>query len=206
MTTRSIDNLIALGNENLHFLNNSLTAFDKGQLFEVKRIASTIRTLVHDTNQSHSLIKQIENHPDNKLGVPMIYFDKGGIPKSVPPPTLYIDCHVPRIRISITPEEFGDTFRLRKNREHWWNRMILASPSTDKKIWSRKDLVLKYANKEGGAHVDPVMPTDFIEAQNSARYIGDDYEIGVGYIVLFESGVSLLQSFYNYIEEVKNNS
>lgn len=204
---RTLDDLYEFANENLHFLDNSLTAFDKGQFFEVKRIASTIRTLVHDTGQSHSLITQIENHPDNKLDEPMIFFDKNGIPEtSLGEVIIYVGCRFPRIKVDISRKEFLETFRESKNREHWWKRMILGTSETTKRIWTRKDLTLMYANKENGSHVDPIIPTDFISAQNSVTYIGADYEIGVGYVIMFEAGVSMLQSLNNYITKIKSVS
>jgi len=194
-----------LGNENLQFLRTSLQAFERGQLFEIKRVASTIRTIVHDTDNSLSIIKQIEDHPDNRLNETMMFFDRGGIPESVCEGiVIYVDCQVPIIKLGISKEDFLATFGVYKNKEHWWNRMILACQNnTKKRIWSRKDLVLKYANKEGGSHVDPKMPTDHLSAQDSMKYITDDYEIGIGYVAVFEAGISLAISFNNYLEKIK---
>ena len=36
---------------------------------------------------------------------------------------------------------------------HWWENSVMRD--ADRGTWSRKDLVLTLANKEGGAHVDP---------------------------------------------------
>ncbi|PCJ24156.1 MAG: hypothetical protein COA97_10250 [Flavobacteriales bacterium] len=190
--------------ENVTFLNNSLEAFDRGQYSEVKRIASTIRTLIHDTNNSQSLIKQIESHPD--LDKRMTFFDKRGVLESWEKNTvLLIDCSIPRITNRISLEDFNDVFDQKVHRERWWERMVLATPNSTKKKWSRKDLVLNYANKEGGSHVDPKIPVDFIEAQNSIKYRNGEYELGIGYLIVFEAGFSMKNSLYNYLHHIKEH-
>lgn len=201
---RELSNLLELGIEQLHFLSDSLMTFERGKLFEVKRIASVIRTLVHDTDLSNSLIGQIENHPDNTTGKSMTFFDRGGIPDSLKDGLVaYIDCRIPRIKANISKEVYLDTFRVTCDTQKWWNRIVLSNPISNKKIWSRRDLALKYANKDGGNHVDSELPVDLISAQNSYTYVGDNYEFGIGYIVMLEAGVTMLHSFNNYIEFIK---
>ena len=74
MTNRTLNNIIELGEENLGYLKNSLNQIEKGEFFEVKRVASTIRTLIHETGNSHSLIKQIEHHPSNIMDKECYFF------------------------------------------------------------------------------------------------------------------------------------
>lgn len=49
--------------EQLGFLERSADAFDNGYEDEAKRMATAIRVLVHDTNQSISLLKQLGRLP-----------------------------------------------------------------------------------------------------------------------------------------------
>ncbi len=44
----------------LRNLLNSCMLYDRGESDEAKKIAVIIRTLLHDTNNSHSLLKQME--------------------------------------------------------------------------------------------------------------------------------------------------
>ena len=64
MTKRS--DLLELLEEQKGFLERSNASFDEGYLDEAKRIAVTIRVLYHDTQMSHSLIKQL-NYEDYML-------------------------------------------------------------------------------------------------------------------------------------------
>jgi hypothetical protein len=204
---RSIDNLISLGEENLNFLKNSLTSFYKGERYEIKRISSVIRTFVHQTNSSHSLLNQIQNHPDNKYTQKLKIFDNGIFPKNLLiPGSIYLGVTIPIIPLNISQEEFLKNFKHLNSIQDWWEKVILMCTNTEKPFWSRKDLVLKYANKEGGSHVDPKIPKDFMEAQNSFQYIDGNYEFGVGYIIVYEAGLTLFHSLYNYLSHVKNKS
>lgn len=45
--------------DQIEFLNASAAAFDAGHEGEAKRLAVTIRVLLHDTDQSHSLMDQL---------------------------------------------------------------------------------------------------------------------------------------------------
>lgn len=202
--SRPLENLLELGKENFYFLKNSMNLFYQGNYFEVKRISSTIRTLVHETNQSKSLIKQIENHPDNKYKEPMGFYDSGSLPESLLiPGTIYSGCTTPLIPLYCEKKEFIQFFPHRRNIQDWWEGVKLGSPNTQKTFWNRKDLVLKYANKEGGSHVDPIIPTDFMQAQQSFQYVGEDYEFGIGYVIVYEAGLTMLQSFFEYLMNVE---
>jgi hypothetical protein len=45
----------------------------------------------------------------------------------------------------------------------WWKRIALSFPSNGTQmIYTRKKVVLTLANKEGGAHVDPVEDADYV--------------------------------------------
>lgn len=52
--------LLDLLAEDIGFLNASAAAYDAGYEAEAKRLAVVLRTLLHDTSQSHSLLQQLQ--------------------------------------------------------------------------------------------------------------------------------------------------
>ncbi|MDN6749689.1 MAG: hypothetical protein L0L95_05495, partial [Staphylococcus equorum] len=55
--------LFAHWNEQLNFIQSSVSNFDKGNENEARRIATSLRIMFHETSHSHSLVKQINlNH------------------------------------------------------------------------------------------------------------------------------------------------
>jgi hypothetical protein len=57
---QSSEDLVAHLKDQVGFLRASGAAYDAGQHSEAKRLASTIRLLVHDTSRSTSLLRQLE--------------------------------------------------------------------------------------------------------------------------------------------------
>jgi len=134
------------------FLNASCASFDAGFLGEAKRLATTIRVLVHDTTASKSLLTLLGaksttmfsttaciDRPGNLAGhLGLVGFRLGSsgasywAPLDEGPPSLY----------KRPPCAFDE----------WWGEHVI----NDKKggVFSRRDLTLALANKDGGAHVD----------------------------------------------------
>ena len=48
------------------------------------------------------------------------------------------------------------------NFEEWWEMIVVR---IDDKVLSRKDIVLKMANKDGGAHIDTKLPKEYKDAK-----------------------------------------
>jgi len=140
--------------ESRQFLIASASSFDNGYEAEAKRLAVTLRVLLHDTPQSHSLlgllgIKDVMKftntaapiEPDNLLPTPglVIMAVVRGTPSylaplgNLPPPSVR------------PPADFPA----------WWNNDVTKDKEGN--LWSRKSFVLTLANKEGGAHVDPAL-------------------------------------------------
>jgi hypothetical protein len=148
--------LVILLREQLKFLRTSAREFDRGNEAESKRLATTLRVLFHNTNHSKSLFHQLGMEGCKMLRAPEqfrkqelldhVFFktDKTG------------SFAVPRL----------DQSRLTETTlEVWWDLQIVHSypPSTKsyagiRRIqYTRKDVVLAAANKDGGAHVDPTL-------------------------------------------------
>jgi len=141
--------------EQRHLLQKSVKEMTKGDLAEAIRVATALRTLIHETGSSKPLLKHLNGNylelaildvaPQKKQAVP------GGVQSAVV-------LEVP-IGFQIKPE---GTF-LNPDRPvegyapsslgKWWQRPSLILPGLGG--FSRREIVLGLANKEGGAHVDP---------------------------------------------------
>lgn len=137
--------------EQIHFLLNSCRSYDNGYKGEAKRIAAVIRTLVHDTRNSISLLKQLESKG--------IYFYNTALsfdPKNLMPHMGLIGIrHSPTGIEYWAPLDDGPPSRYKKKWvtfDTWWNEIILDDK---KNRFSRRDFVLFVSNKDGGSHVDP---------------------------------------------------
>lgn len=60
---RGLHELEELFAEQIQFLEASAMAFDQGFEGEAKRLAVTVRVLLHDTDRSHALLGQINKKP-----------------------------------------------------------------------------------------------------------------------------------------------
>jgi hypothetical protein len=145
------DDLEAHLAEQLRFLRESAESFDCGFEGEAKRLAVTLRTLLHDTASSRSLLGQLGKKdrlyydtamhelPDNLLGhgaLVEIFMSPQGS-RYVP----LLDDPLPDQKPTLTAFE------------DWWNRVVFRTQDCHK--LSRRSLVLALANRDGGAHVDP---------------------------------------------------
>jgi hypothetical protein len=164
--TRTNEDLLQLLGEQIEFLKSSVAAFDAGSEIEAKRIATIIRVLLHDTNQSKSLLGQLgmknkkflttcqifENSPAAQRGLVVKFLGKENSPKYH---ALLDDAGLGR------KVDFSE----------WWNEKIfLAKEKKDDSengyeeiSFSRRDLVLILANKDGGAHVDPEVDAAYLK-------------------------------------------
>mgnify|MGYP001266247748 CR=1 FL=1 len=143
------DDLVNHLREQYGFLGVSAELYDSGVEAEAKRMASTIRTLVHDTDSSQSLLgllgyknrmhfvaQNYTHKPWNILmfhGLVGLYMPSNG-PRFVP----ILDTVVRRLM------PFED----------WWEEPVLGTRSRDR-LFSRRNIILALANKDGGSHVDP---------------------------------------------------
>jgi len=135
------------------FIERSADAYDRGYEDEARRLATVIRVLVHDTARSHSLLEQ--------LGVKhrLRYDDTSAHPAAGA--ILVGSSGLAMQRVSAGPSGGGryvpigddpspDRRRPPVGFDDWWTRPYQIGSD----YFSRKDIVLHVANKEGGVHVD----------------------------------------------------
>ena len=137
----------------LGFLKRSCRLFDMGYQDEAIRIATSIRVLVHDTNQSTSLLSHLNAKTINLFTTcPEIQESEGG----------YVA--ITAFSMGIINMGKGGVYGYGPNLEdfrsssavlpvdEWWNQIVwILRP--DAKL-SRKGIILTASNQDGGAHVD----------------------------------------------------
>jgi hypothetical protein len=144
--------------EQIYFLIRSSEDFDKGYTMEAKRLASHIRTLVHDTKRSNSLLNQLNCKldlayfntaiPESEFGLCGIYTttDSGGKTMYKPPLN-----NLSELRLKNPWLTF----------HKWWYETKVLTDGQN--VFSRKDLVLALANKDGGSHVDDTLSEPYVK-------------------------------------------
>lgn len=147
---RSITELRKMLGEQVYFLQSSARAYDGGKRYEAKRLASTIRTLLHDTNASKSLLGQMDCKESIR------YVDTIQRASGFQAGFLYalVFMRMTRDGLSFAPMLFGNPdINAPVDFDTWWQTEYVVIDGSH--LYTRKDLVLFEANKEGGSHVDP---------------------------------------------------
>ncbi|MDA3509304.1 hypothetical protein MJ004_12975 [Acinetobacter junii] len=158
--------------ENIGFLEASASLFDKGKLSEAKRLAVTCRVLLHDTNNSNSI--------SNQLGIKkLLRFIDSSTPYEKKCFNSYLGLLVYRLFVNLNNDknlpkrnpELSPTLRRvyphpiqnevrYKSFEEWWSQIVIEDVYGA--TFSRRQIVLALSNKDGGAHVDPLLDQDYI--------------------------------------------
>ena len=184
---KSIDSLKEQLNKQLKFLKNSADLFDKGDEDEAIRLATTLRVLLHDINKSQSLLYQLDLkdklqfedtgiYEDRLIEAQTNYFKKSGILKDGQTiPGIQISeiglvvsgnnvkgehswiAPLDQIRFISTHPNFS---ALQKPQPFhiWWNKPLVQGKT---RKFSRADLILIMANRDGGAHVYPNLDDEY---------------------------------------------
>ncbi len=152
--------------------------FDDGVAVASLPLSVAVRVLVHDTSRSHALLVQLNERTRMR-------FIDSALPMS---PTNLMTAHnglvilkmtagsgsswAPRVEVGASPAVAGNQplpF------DTWWRRAVVVR-DTRLAAWTRERLVLDIANKEGGAHIDPMRPEDLkaLEDDNSMGWTHSD--------------------------------
>ena len=145
----------------LGFLQRSCQWYDEGEVDEAIRIAVPIRTIIHDTRNSTSLLNHL-----NAKGIKLWSSIDGGAENA----TLYLGMGLysqwkygNRAGASYGPSLDGGPEMILLPVSEWWNQIVYvfsrrpeSDPTGEIEVLSlsRKDIVLTATNKDGGAHVD----------------------------------------------------
>ena len=138
--------------EQVSFLKVSADSYDKGFEAEAKRMAVSIRVLLHDTSHSTSLLTQLGTKDVVR------FYDSAVFPQEFSEvfdgaSLVAIPGTADAKAIAFLDEGPTGTSGF-VNFSEYWNKQIL---STSEKNFTRSELVLFVANTDGGAHVDPTL-------------------------------------------------
>ncbi|WP_373033923.1 hypothetical protein [Sulfurovum sp.] len=201
------EELISHLKENLGFLKASATSFDNGNLGEAKRLAVSIRVLLHDTKQSKSLFRLLKLKQD---------FDFLDTAHDYDPANLISHHGLVGLRISSEGSSYiaflgdGPNTAAFKNISfsQWWNKIVISD--SKKNQFTRKELILALANKDGGAHVDPNLDEAYahLTRYNSVGWISSSNgkETPMNHVELFsvrQIAYEFIESLEKYIDEHK---
>ncbi|WFD08762.1 hypothetical protein [Tepidibacter hydrothermalis] len=196
--------------EQIEFLESSAKLFDEGKIAESKRIATTIRVLLHDTKNSTSLLQLLDKKEN------MLFFDSSEIynPKNIAGQYCLLDISMNPSHIGFVPRMYIGPTTPKKCFDDWWNEIVISTTSDffkgDK--FSRKDIILALSNKDGGAHVDQKLKEDYFKLtrENSMELFGhfngnnvfnaNSIASFTARVIVFELLVTLFTYFpqYNY--------
>lgn len=156
--------------DQLQLLQLSADSFDRGIEAEAKRIAVSLRVLLHDTDRSISLLTQ--------LGAK----DRTFLDSSFPFDERNLAGHCGLVAMTLGPDGGGyaafldhtPTPPVERDFEAWWSQCVFLD--TQQRPISRRDLVLWVANQDGGAHVDATLNRSYadLSRNNSLGWIFSD--------------------------------
>jgi hypothetical protein len=158
--------------EHLQFLKSSADAYDGGFEGEAKRIAVSIRVLVHDTGRSRSLLGQLsrKEHDFVDSAFPLVPHNKSTHSG------LVVTSMVPGIGAKyvafLDKPPHGQVRSV--NFDSWWSAPVFIDSSG--RTMNRKDLILTVANQDGGAHVDSALDATYadLSRNNSLGWVYSD--------------------------------
>lgn len=200
--TELMEQLVAQAN----FLQASATAYDSGFKDEAKRMAVSLRILFFSKNKNKSLIDQID-------GNDMLYYLSTATPYS----ENNLLTHAGLLHIFLSSDSGGTLYAplSKDNSFHkwrlfsdWWNEVVIK----DKKgtTYTREELILTTADKDGGAHVDPTI-SDAFASLKSGKGIGWEnhrcgkshpVEVNVAYESIRQITYEALCTLYNKYPEL----
>lgn len=147
--------------EHIAFLDASCVSFDAGFYAEAKRIATSIRVLLHDTANSKSL-----------LGLLGVKEQLAYVNRAFPFNEHNLASHLGLVALQVGSD--GASYfallddippyrdiAMNKSFEDWWNEVVIKDQNGE--IFTRKSLTLHLANKDGGAHVDPKLDKSYAD-------------------------------------------
>lgn len=133
--------------EQIDFLKASTSSYDGGFQGEIKRLAISVRVLVHDTSNSTSLLTLLDNKQIDFADTSLPFDENNKMSHSS-----LIQMCMGKKGTKILPFLDDGPFNRKINFDKWWNGIVFVDKNRNE--FSRKEIVLALANKEGGAHID----------------------------------------------------
>ncbi len=150
---QSADELHQHLKDTIQALELSIDALARGYEGEAKRLAASIRVLVHDTNFSESLLGQLGQKAIPFYDTSVPYNPKSFMPyMGLTAMALTKEGATHVALLDMLPPESPPRW---VDFDEWWDKVIFIDKNASRT--SRKDLILAVANQDGGVHVDRVL-------------------------------------------------
>tara|TARA_Y100001963_G_scaffold148356_1_gene226107 strand:- start:36 stop:833 length:798 start_codon:yes stop_codon:yes gene_type:complete len=152
--------------DQLQFIESSITSFDNGFEGEIKRLAVSVRVLVHDTGKSTSLLTLLRQKNVDFIDTSIPFDENNKMTHSG-----LVQMSLGNRASKALPLLDDGPFSRMASFELWWNGIVFVDK--DRNEFSRKDIVLSLSNKEGGAHVDKKLDRKYsdLRKNNSLGWI-----------------------------------
>ena len=148
--------------EQIGFLITSCRLYDDGRHAEAKRLAGTLRILLHETRKSKSLLGQLHLRNISWVDTAVPY-DPANLVSHVGLVSIQFEETSGRIPWLI-PKGMPARELKKSEFNKWWSHpVIVAVASAEKRFFSRRNLILNVADTDGGAHVDPDLEEVYAE-------------------------------------------
>lgn len=153
--------------DQLDYLRRSIEDYDDGHTNEYRRMASTLRVLLHDTLQSKSLLSQ--------LGMQDILFATYSAPLN--PRNLMTESSLATIRVTDSGASYLPVLDNGPRPPRWISLAEWKSEpvlrDNQRVTFSRWDFVTVVANQDGGAHVDSELDDNYyrLSRENSLAWV-----------------------------------
>jgi len=148
--------LIALLKDQLESLKFFGIEYDKGNYFLFKDIAVRLRVLFHHTNSSHALLKQLKLDHIEMYDSAYLIHDEATTACKGPIHINFDNTKPMRFHPNLLMGLFKNPY------EFWWNEGAIIV-NVQRQCFTRKEIVLFVTNKDGGAHIDAVLPGDYYD-------------------------------------------
>ena len=206
---QSHDDLVRHLSEQVGFLRASCRAVDDGNIAEGRRIAATLRLLLHDTGKSSSLLGQ--------LGMKRHTFF--GTACDTVSGQVLTECSLLQIRISGGKGKYRAPLADRPpgnlrwlDFDAWWSQPVFLD--NNRRRLSRKDLVLSVADQDGGAHVDAELDQAYAELSRHHSVGWTQVSLGkeeplepdVALLSLRQIGFEVLETLERHVPELKEDA
>lgn len=143
--------------EQLSLIEAYCKLYDDGMHYVAKDIATKIRILFHNTDNSKALVKQLKLDHVNLFCSAEKYDPKNLITFLGLTNIQHCVGKGWSIGVDLKVERLSPI-----NQQNWWNSKVIIKDTKDNKF-TRKKIILFAANKDGGAHVDPEIDNEYYD-------------------------------------------
>ncbi|MFC1638838.1 SEC-C metal-binding domain-containing protein [Patescibacteria group bacterium] len=187
--------------DQLELLSELAELYDQGKTVAAKSMATAIRVLLHDTKSSHSLLGQLGRKKVDfydTAGTEQKLTEAGG--KRLGSYFGLIGVDAKNSKYIPFLDDSPPGMASRTPLKEYWNRVIIKDASGVE--FTRADIVLKVANEDGGAHVDPGLTDKYakLSRENSMQITSGEGGMeksveGIEHAVIRQVGHEVLRTF-----------